>query len=517
MGGPDPGASLKDLRHMLMVEGLVLLAVILALRVAAVPVHNALTAVLGHAKADVRVLGMEFIQPRAVVLNLAAVPPKVVVVAFHIGDVVHGTLGRGVGNMGDGSQAGRVKLLDQLLQVVVTIDQLLTDAADEDLIGDAPEHDGGVVVVLNDQLLHLLTAMLMGSVTGLEYADEGNLSPDGEAQLVAGIVEVLTVLIVGQTNRVGAQILDDLRVLIMILSGQGIALVQAVLMAGNAAQRGSHTVDGEAAVRSDRKAAHTGIEDDLVIGLVAAVQAGGDGVEVRFVHAPQHGLGDMQGDSSVVRGAHGTGDLPAVGIFKNVLDGEVVAGIGNEGLHGEVRAAVLGRLGGDHDAGAAVIVQIKVGLGDADQVDTAVQTAVEGKVSGSGVHRGGILVADLNADLVVTGNAEVGDVRAEAGVAALMGHGVLAVDAHGSLQGCGGDLNIQTAAGQRLGGRLEGAGVDCGGAQIAAVAVHAVYGVPGMGQVDGLGLTLTLGEAEGPALIEGIQVSHEKISFRCLP
>ena len=69
--------------------------------------------------------------------------------------------------------------------------------------------------------------MLMGSVTGLEYADEGNLGPDGEAQLVAGIVEVLAVLIVGQTNRVGAQLLDDLRVLIMILSGQGIALVQA--------------------------------------------------------------------------------------------------------------------------------------------------------------------------------------------------------------------------------------------------------------------------------------------------
>ena len=148
---------------------------------------------------------MELIQPRAVVLDLAAVPAKVVVVAFQIGDVVHGALGRGVGNMGDGSQAGRVKLLDQLLQVVMAIDQLLTDAADEDLIGDAPEHDGGVVVVLNDQLLHLLTAMLMGSVTGLEYADEGNLGPDSEAQLVAGIVEVLTVLIVGQTNRVGAR------------------------------------------------------------------------------------------------------------------------------------------------------------------------------------------------------------------------------------------------------------------------------------------------------------------------
>ena len=100
---------------MLVVQGLVFLAVIFALRVAAVPVHDALTAVLRYAKADVGMLRVELIQPRTVVLNFAAVPAKVVVVAFHVGDVVHRTIGGGVGNVGNGGQAGRVKLLDQLL------------------------------------------------------------------------------------------------------------------------------------------------------------------------------------------------------------------------------------------------------------------------------------------------------------------------------------------------------------------------------------------------------------------
>ena len=513
VGGPYPRTLLEDLCHMLVVQGLVFLAVILALRVAAVPVHDALTAVLGHAEADVGMLCVELIQPRTVVLDLAAVPAKVVVVAFHVGDVVHRTIGGGMGNVGNGGQAGRVKLLDQLLQVVVTVNQLLADTADQNLVGDAPEHNGRVVVVLDDQLFHFLAAMLVGGIAGLEHADKGDLCPNGKAQLVAGIVEVLAVLIVCQTNGVGTQLFDDLCVLVVILGAQGVALIQAVLMAGNTAQRGGNAVDGEAAVGGDSKAAHAGVDGDLIIGFVAAVQAGSDGVQVGFVHAPQDSFGDVQGHGRVVRGAHGTGNFPAVGIFKDVLNGKIVAGVGDKCLQGKVCATVLGGGRGDHNAGTAVVVQIKVGFGYADQVDAAVQTAVEGEVGRSGVHGGGILVADLNADLVVAGNAQVGDVGAEVGIAALMGDGVLAVDAHGSLQGCGGDLNVQATACQGLGGSLKGAGVNSGGTQIAAVAVHAVHSVPGVGQVDDFGFVLALGEAEGPALVEGIQVSHRNSPF----
>ena len=395
----------------------------------------------------------------------------------------------------------------------MTVNQLLADTADQNLVGDAPEHNGGMVIILDDQLFHFLAAMLVGAIAGLEHADKGDLCPNRKAQLVAGIIEVLAVLIVRQTNGVGTQLLDDLCVLVVILGAQGVAFIQAVLMAGNTAQRGGNAIDGEAAVGGDSKAAHAGVDDNLVIGFVAAVQAGSDGVQVGFVHAPQGSLGDVQGNGGVVRGTHGTGNFPAVGIFQDVLNGKIVAGVGDKCLQGKICAAVLGGGGGDHNAGSTVVVQIKVGFGYADQVDAAIQTAVEGEVGRSGVHGGGILVADLDADLVVTGNAQVGDVGTEVRIAALMGDGVLAVDAHGSLQGCGGDLNVQAAACQGLGGSLKGAGVDSGGAQIAAVTVHAVHSVPSMGQVDDLGFALTLGETKGPALVEGIQVSHRNSPF----
>ena len=95
----------------------------------------------------------------------------------------------------------------------------------------------GVVVVLDDQFGHLVTAVLVSGGVLLKDADEGDLSPDGEAQLVTCVVEVLAVLIVGQTDGVGTQLLDEHGILVVILSGQGVALVQTILMASHAAQR----------------------------------------------------------------------------------------------------------------------------------------------------------------------------------------------------------------------------------------------------------------------------------------
>lgn len=142
--------------------------------------------------------------------------------------------------MGNGGQTGGVQLLAQLLQIVVAVHQLLADAADQDLVGDAPEHDGGVVVVLHNQLGELVAAVLMRLIGLLEHADKRDLCPDSKAQLVAGIVEVLAVLIVCQTDGVGAQLLDDQCILIVLIGGQSVALIHPVLMAGDTAQRGSH-------------------------------------------------------------------------------------------------------------------------------------------------------------------------------------------------------------------------------------------------------------------------------------
>ncbi len=75
------------------------------------PVDDTLAAVLRHAQADVGVLGVELVQPGTVVLNLAAIPAEVVVVALYIGNVMHGAVNRGVGDVGNGGQTGGVQLL----------------------------------------------------------------------------------------------------------------------------------------------------------------------------------------------------------------------------------------------------------------------------------------------------------------------------------------------------------------------------------------------------------------------
>ena len=65
--------------------------------------------------------------------------------------------------------------------------------------------------------------MLVRRPARLEHADKGDLCPNRKAQLVAGRIEILAVLVMGQANGVGPQLLDDLSVLVMFLGGQGAA------------------------------------------------------------------------------------------------------------------------------------------------------------------------------------------------------------------------------------------------------------------------------------------------------
>ena len=54
-----------------------------------------------------------------------------------------------------------------------------------------------MVVVLDDQLGHLAAAACVGILAGFEHADERNLGPNGKTDGVAGVIEILTVLVVG--------------------------------------------------------------------------------------------------------------------------------------------------------------------------------------------------------------------------------------------------------------------------------------------------------------------------------
>ena len=441
--------------------------------------HDALAAVFGYADTDVRMLGVEVVKPRSVVRHLAGVPSEVVVVADDVRDVVHRAVHRCHGDMSDGGQTGRIQLLAQCVQLLVILHQLLGDAADQDLVRNAPEADARMVVVLNNQLLHLTDAVLMRRRVLIHDADERDLRPDDKAHLITGVVEVLRMLIVRQTDGVRSQLLDDFRVLIVILARQGIALVQLVLMTTDTAQRRRHAVEDEALVRVAGEAADTGADRNLVIGLVAADERCGDRVQIRTVDLPQLSIRYGNRNSGIVRRTGCAGDLSAVGILDGILHRKVLIRIGHPARQLEHRAAALARLGRDLESRSAVVIQIKVRIRHADQIDAAVQTAVEREVRRLRIHAALFLVAARDdQQILLAVLAQIGDVRAEDGVAALVIDHLCAVDIDRRLLSCREHLDIGASASERLLRCREGLGVPALSAVVASVAVVTVHRVP---------------------------------------
>ena len=165
---------------------------------------------------------------------------------------------------------------------------------DGDLVGHAPADDGGVVIVLVDQLFHLAEGIFpaIGQVLG----DIGDLCPDHHTVLVAQVVEILVVLVVCQTDGICTQLPDQRHVLVVHLPGDGIAQTLAVLMAGNTVERVGFTVEGEALFCIHREAAQTHLGGHFVHRLAFLHQTDHAGVQVGVLHAvPQVGSIQMEG------------------------------------------------------------------------------------------------------------------------------------------------------------------------------------------------------------------------------
>ena len=466
-----------------MVVAGVFLGVVVVVREGGVPLEDVLGAVLRHAQAAVGVQLMELVEPGAVVLHIAHVPAEVMVVALHIGDVgvlgVHGNHG----HLRHGGQAGGVQLLAQGVQLGEVLVQALGLARDGDLVGDAPEEDGGMVVVLGNQLGHLGDGVVVGFLGGDELADEGDLRPQGKAGVVAQVIEILVMLIVGQTDGVGADLLDEGDILLVVRLGERPALVLTVLMAGNAVQRHILAVEPEAGVGVHMEGTVAdgdghGIHGGNLQHIDAGAQAGLHGVAVGVRHAvPQVGVLHVQLDDGVRLGLGlAGGHHLALGVLH--IHGHGVA----VGVHREqVDAGLAVGAGRDEHTGGAVLEQRKVGRLHLDEVDVTVQAAVEGKVGvlgidvalGVGHHHGEHVALRLHG---------LGEVEPEGGKAALVGAQLAAVAVHGGHVVGALELDVLALA---LGG---GGQVDLVGADappVIVAAVLAVQRVPGMGQRHG--------------------------------
>ena len=314
----------------------------------------------------------------------------------------------------------------------------------------------------------------------------GDLRPDDHAGLVAEVVEVLVVLIVGKADRVRAKLLDQLHVLVVHLAGDGIAQRLAILMAGNAMQRIVASVEEEALLRVNVKAAHAEALAYLVLHIAVQHEANHAGVEIRVAHAVPE-VGVFQRDRGVI--ALAGQYLAACGVENAELDLAVALGQGLD-LDVSVRA-VDGR--GDLHTAAAQMAERDVVLVDDDQRDVAVDAAVKGEVRLLGVDTVVLAVVDVDSQLVRLVQQRR-DVGAEGGVAAVVGHDLVAVQ-HDFRAGVDA-LELQPdLLGLGVEGRRgEPCFVGAGAAPIIIAAVLTIDVVPGVRQIDGDGLAVRAGE-----------------------
>ena len=457
-------------------------------------------AILRKTDAAVWVFGVVGIKKVVVLVKLAQVPTKIQVVAVHIGDFQNRAGDFQHKDIRHRGRTGRVELVRQIVEGTVVFQQLLIDSRrGGDLVGQSPNGNAGVVVVLHNEFFHL--GQRVGAAIVHVHRDVGNLRPDDKTLFIAQVVERLRVLVVGKADGVGAHFQNQRHILFHHLFGNGYARTLAVLMAGNTAQRIFTPVQNKALLRVDFK--------------LAATEAGGRGltvvqpcshsVKVRVVKAvPQVGVLERE---------HSLGSAVLDGSARLLAiqcEGDVFS-THRSGLHRHFTAAgvQIGHNRRDPDRHRAVFSKGKVCSGHNMKRYIAVNAAVEGEVGLLRVD--GIVVAVVNGNhqLICAVVQGIGDVHAEGGVAALvLGH-FLTVQADNCSHSYAVKLqNRAPAVGQfRL---LQCTGVAAGAAVVVIAAVLPVNGVPSVGQGDWLVMTF-LGKS--PAGVQQNCLAHRMTPY----
>ena len=505
MGGPQPGPRFDHAQHMLVVDALVALGVVALLRRRALIRRVGIGAILRKADAAVGEFGVVFVKEVIVLFQLTQIPAEVEVVAVDVGNFEDRAVGVQHKDIGHRGGAGGVECMAQFVEGAVVFQQLFVDGGgSRDLVGQAPDRDAGVVVILHDQFGHLGEGVFPPAVH--MHRDIGDLGPNDKTVFIAEVVEKLGVLVVGQTQRVGPQFLDDGHILLHHGGGQRGAGALAVLMAGDPAQRIAAAVEQEALLRVDLKfpAAEPGADR------VPAGQTGGSRVEVRVVQAvPEvHILDRKVGAGAAVRHRHGPG----------------LAGQGKCDL-GIIGRAFYPRLG--HDGGgaffqidhrcdlqprSAVIAQRKMGLGHQNQADIPVQPAVKGEIRLLRVDSLAAGVADRDSQLVVVLQV-IGQIHPEGRIPAGVLGQLFAVQIDFGRHGRALKFQPDPAVFRRF-RPVQVAEIPAFAPVVVVAAVLAVLGVPGVGQRyrDARNIGGVFGLDEGPILIQRMNGTH-----RCFP
>ena len=430
---------------------------------------------------------MEIIQPRPIVLHLSAVPAKIMVIAFYICNMMHGAFHRGHSHMGNGCKTGWIQLFRQGIQFFMVFHQLLGNAPDQDLVGNSPETDRGVIVILNDQFFQLADTILMGFGIFVEHTDKGDLRPDNKSQLVAGVIEILGMLIMCQTDSVCPQLFDQLCVLVVVFSCQSVPFIKHILMAAHAPQRRLFSVDDKSLLRIAGKAADACFHRNLIICLVSSLERCLYCIKIRAVDLPFLCLRHIKGNARTVRRAAAAGSFSSLCVQNRVQHCKVFISIFHIRNNFKFCSAAVTGLWRYLDTGASIIFQIKMRIRHADQVHASVKPAVKGKVCRLGIYAVFIGIAAGNYQKIFSFfPAPRSNIRPEDGIAAFMISSFLPVYIYRRLLSGSQDLHKYPSSGQRLSGRLEGFCIPVSASVIGSVAVLPVNSIPGMRQLYGL-------------------------------
>ena len=436
-------------------------------------------AVLRKSDAAVRVFGVIGIKKVVVLVKLAQVPAKIQVVAVHIGNFQNRAGDFQHKDVRHRGRTGRVKAVRQFVQGAVVFQQLLIDSRRSgNFVGQSPNSNAGVVVVLDDEFFHL--GQRVGAPVVHVHRDVGDFRPNHDTLFVAQVIERLRVLVVGKADGVGTHLQNQRHIFFHHFAGDGHTRALTVLMAGNTTQGIGAPVQDKALLRVNFKlaAAEAG-----GLGL-AIVQPRSHGVEIRVIKTvPQAGMLQREHGSGVAV-LDGNARLLAIQCEADTF------GTHHSGLHRHFTAAGVKVRDNrrDPDRHRAVFSKGKMSSGHNMQRYIAVNAAVEGEVGLLGVDGVVVAVVNRNNQLICTIVQGIGDVHTEGGVAALvLGH-FLPVQADNCSHSNAVKLqNRAVAIGQLR--FLQFTGVAAGAAVVVVAAVLTVYSVPSVGKGDRLVMT----------------------------
>ncbi len=285
-----------------------------------------------------------------------------------------------------------------------------------DLVGKAPHHNAGMVVILDHQFLHLGNRIVPALFQMLR--DIGNLRPDHHALLVTEIVKILVMLVVSQPDGIGPHLADQVHILLVIPFRQGIPLFRPVLMPGHAPQGIALSVQDKTFLRVDGKTAAAKARFSLIQFRLSVPEHRLEGIQMRIpASVPKAHVFDSHIHSGVCRGG-----LRLRHLFLAVPYGKMqfLRSLGAADIGIDPDPGVFSLYRGRHrHAGAPEIIQVKSGLSHIQQRHIPVYTAIKSEIRHLGIHMIIGRVVHQHPDFIFLLQGP-GEIASPGGIAAIM-------------------------------------------------------------------------------------------------